>query len=282
MKKLAIALLTVLPLAAAASTDPNAFSGYVLVNANGGIKNYQTNADVAQWQQLGVIHADGSIDPVLGRIPGGDQMVKMPVTQLQPQPQPQRQPNQVPHQVPQAVPQAMPQLTPQLVAQPSLQQAPNQVPQQVPQLIPQAVPQRAPQLASQPSVQKVPQQVPQQVPQVVPQATPQLQPQWSAQQQAYAVSPDEVQQMQHDIAHNRRQADRALDLSLSALAVAELPQATDGRSGLGLGLSSAGGQIGEALGFSSNFGQQNEYTIKLSVSHSGSETAAGVGASYQW
>jgi hypothetical protein len=92
----------------------------------------------------------------------------------------------------------------------------------------------------------------------------------------------DVLHMQQDISHIEKQVAQALDLSLSAYAVAELPQATEGRSGVSIGMASAGGKVGEAVGFSSNFGDEHEYTIKISVSHAGEENAAGFGASYQW
>lgn len=95
-------------------------------------------------------------------------------------------------------------------------------------------------------------------------------------------SREEIIHMQHDIQHIERTVGKALDLSLSAYAVAELPQATEGRSGVSLGLSSANGKVGEALGYSANFGDEHEYTIKISVSHAGEENAAGVGIGYQW
>jgi hypothetical protein len=93
---------------------------------------------------------------------------------------------------------------------------------------------------------------------------------------------EDIIHMQQDIQHIERTVGKALDLSLSAYAVAELPQATEGRSGVSLGLASADGKTGEAIGFSSNFGDLHEYTIKISISHAGSQEAAGVGASYQW
>lgn len=79
--------------------------------------------------------------------------------------------------------------------------------------------------------------------------------------------------MQNNIAHVERLVAKALDLSLSAYAVAELPQATEGHSGISVGLSSADGKIGEAVGYSSNFGDKHEYTIKISLSHAGHQAA---------
>jgi hypothetical protein len=93
---------------------------------------------------------------------------------------------------------------------------------------------------------------------------------------------DEIVQMQQHIQHIERTVGKALDLSLSAYAVAELPQATEGRSGLSVGAASAGGGTAEALGFSSNFGDSHEYTIKISLSHAGHQDAVGAGASWQW
>lgn len=93
---------------------------------------------------------------------------------------------------------------------------------------------------------------------------------------------EDILHMQRDIQHIENTVGKALDLSLSAYAVAELPQATEGRSGISLGMSSADGKFGEAIGFSSNFGDKHEYTIKISISHAGSEDAAGAGFNYQW
>ena len=93
---------------------------------------------------------------------------------------------------------------------------------------------------------------------------------------------DEIVQMQQHIQHIERTVGKALDLSLSAYAVAELPQATQGRSGLSVGTASAGGETAEALGFSSNFGDDHQYTIKISLSHAGHQDAVGAGASWQW
>ncbi len=93
---------------------------------------------------------------------------------------------------------------------------------------------------------------------------------------------DQIVQMQQHIQHIERTVGKALDLSLSAYAVAELPQATEGRSGLSVGAASAGGRTAEALGFSSNFGDEHQYTIKISLSHAGHQNAVGAGASWQW
>lgn len=95
-------------------------------------------------------------------------------------------------------------------------------------------------------------------------------------------SREDILHMQRDIQHIERTVGKALDLSLSAYAVAELPQATNGRSGVSVGMSTADGHVAEAIGYSSNFGQQHEYTIKIGVSHAGSEDAAGAGFSYEW
>lgn len=95
-------------------------------------------------------------------------------------------------------------------------------------------------------------------------------------------SRDDIVRMQHHIQHIERQVARALDLSLSAYAVAELPQATDGRSSVSFGVAANNGQVAEAVGYSSNFGAKHEYTIKVNLTHSGSENAVGAGVSYQW
>ena len=95
-------------------------------------------------------------------------------------------------------------------------------------------------------------------------------------------SRNEIVHMQQDIQHIERTVGRALDLSLSAYAVAELPQATEGRSSINFGVSAADGRSAEAIGYSSNFGDNHEYTIKVSVSHASEENAAGAGIGYQW
>ena len=43
-----------------------------------------------------------------------------------------------------------------------------------------------------------------------------------------------------------------------------------------------GGQTAEAIGFSSNFGDQHQYTVKISLSHAGHEDAVGAGFNWQW
>ncbi len=93
---------------------------------------------------------------------------------------------------------------------------------------------------------------------------------------------DEIVQMQQDIQHIERQVGRAFGLSLSAYAVAELPQATEGRSGLSVGGATVGGKSAEAIGYSSNFGKQHQYTIKLSLSHAGHANVVGGGFNWQW
>lgn len=139
-----------------------------------------------------------------------------------------------------------------------------------------------------------PQAVPGVTPQISPQATPQSTPTQvtsntskgtvTARPTNMPVNPtkNEIIHMQQDIQHIERKVSRALELSLSAYAVAELPQATEGRSSLSLGMAGADGESGEALGYSSNFGHKHEYTINVSVSHSGLENSAGAGFSYQW
>jgi len=93
---------------------------------------------------------------------------------------------------------------------------------------------------------------------------------------------EETRHIKQDLAHIERKISKALDLSLSAYAVSELPQATEGRSGVSVSMAAANGKTAEAIGFSSNFGDKHEYTVKISVSHSGSQEAAGAGFSYQW
>ena len=93
---------------------------------------------------------------------------------------------------------------------------------------------------------------------------------------------DDIVRMQQHIQHIERTVGKALDLSLSAYAVAELPQATEGRSGISVGVSNAEGKPGAAVGYSSNFGEQHEYTIKISLSHAGHTDAVGAGFGWQW
>ena len=95
-------------------------------------------------------------------------------------------------------------------------------------------------------------------------------------------SRDDIVRMQQHIQHIERQVAKALDLSLSAYAVAELPQATEGRSSINFGAASADGESAEAVGYSSNFGSKHEYTVKISLSHAGHEEAIGAGIGYQW
>lgn len=92
----------------------------------------------------------------------------------------------------------------------------------------------------------------------------------------------DIIRMQQHIQHIERTVGKALDLSLSAYAVAELPQATQGRSGISVGAASSDGKTAEAIGFSSNFGDSHEYTVKISLSHSGHEEAVGAGFGWQW
>lgn len=95
-------------------------------------------------------------------------------------------------------------------------------------------------------------------------------------------SRDDIVRMQQHIQHIERQVAKALDLSLSAYAVAELPQATEGRSSVSFGGASADGETAAAVGYSSNFGAKHEYTVKISLSHAGHEEAVGAGIGYQW
>ena len=95
-------------------------------------------------------------------------------------------------------------------------------------------------------------------------------------------SRDDIVRMQQHIQHLERQVSKALDLSLSAYAVAELPQATQGRSSINFGAASADGESAQAVGYSSNFGSKHEYTVKISLSHAGHEEAVGAGIGYQW
>ena len=95
-------------------------------------------------------------------------------------------------------------------------------------------------------------------------------------------SRDDIVRMQQHIQHIERQVAKALDLSLSAYAVAELPQATEGRSSVSFGGASADGETAAAVGYSSNFGAKHEYTVKISLSHAGHEEAMGAGIGYQW
>lgn len=93
---------------------------------------------------------------------------------------------------------------------------------------------------------------------------------------------DEIVKMQQHIQHIERTVGKALDLSLSAYAVAELPQATEGRSGISIGFSGSDGKSGAAVGYSSNFGDKHEYTVKISLSHAGHTDAMGAGFGWQW
>ena len=93
---------------------------------------------------------------------------------------------------------------------------------------------------------------------------------------------DDIVRMQQHIQHIERTVGKALDLSLSAYAVAELPQATEGRSGISVGFSSSEGKTGAAAGYSSNFGDKHEYTVKVSLSHAGHTDAMGAGFGWQW
>lgn len=93
---------------------------------------------------------------------------------------------------------------------------------------------------------------------------------------------EDIIRMQQHIQHIERSVGKALDLSLSAYAVAELPQATEGRSGVSVGFAANDGKNAEALGFSSNFGNKHEYTININLTHSGHEDAAGAGFGWQW
>lgn len=95
-------------------------------------------------------------------------------------------------------------------------------------------------------------------------------------------SRDDIVRMQQHIQHIERQVAKALDLSLSAYAVAELPQATQGRSSVSFGAAAADGESAQAVGYSSNFGAKHEYTVKISLSHAGHEEAVGAGIGYQW
>lgn len=92
----------------------------------------------------------------------------------------------------------------------------------------------------------------------------------------------DVAMMQNNIAHVEKQVAKALDLSLSAYAVAELPQATGGRSSINVGLAASDGKIAEAIGYSKNWGANHEYTIKINLSHAGHQSAGGFGFGYQW
>lgn len=95
-------------------------------------------------------------------------------------------------------------------------------------------------------------------------------------------SRDDIVRMQQHIQHIERRVAKALDLSLSAYAVAELPQATEGRSSVSFGAAAADGESAVAAGYSSNFGAKHEYTVKISLSHAGHEEAVGAGIGYQW
>lgn len=93
---------------------------------------------------------------------------------------------------------------------------------------------------------------------------------------------DEIHQMQKQIQSIERRVGKALDLSLSAYAVAEIPQATHGRSSIGAGTarSSEGGAI--AAGYSKNFGSQYEYTVKINFTHAGQTDSVGAGLGWEF
>lgn len=93
---------------------------------------------------------------------------------------------------------------------------------------------------------------------------------------------DDIVRMQQHIQHIERSVGKALDLSLSAYAVAELPLTTEGRSGISVGFSGSEGKTGIAVGYSSNFGDKHEYTVKISLSHAGHSDAMGAGIGWQW
>lgn len=161
--------------------------------------------------------------------------------------------------------------------------SPTMMSQKTPLATPQAIPQKTP--------QKMLQKTPQKISQATPQSTPTVQVTNATTKGTVTARPTnmpvnpskaEIIHMQQDIQHIERKVSRALELSLTAYAVAELPQATEGRSSLSLGMAAADGENGEALGYSSNFGHKHEYTINVSVSHSGLENSAGAGFSYQW
>lgn len=95
-------------------------------------------------------------------------------------------------------------------------------------------------------------------------------------------SHEDIVRMQRHIQHIERTVGKAMDLSVSAYAVAELPQATEGRSGISVGYAESGGKPGVAVGYSSNFGDKHEYTIKISLSHAGHTDAVGAGFGWQW
>lgn len=95
-------------------------------------------------------------------------------------------------------------------------------------------------------------------------------------------SHEDIVRMQQHIQHIERTIAKALDLSLSAYAVAELPQATEGRSSVSVGFSNSDGKSGAAVGYSSNFGGKHEYTVKVSLSHAGHTDSVGAGFGWQW
>ena len=95
-------------------------------------------------------------------------------------------------------------------------------------------------------------------------------------------SREDIVRMQRHIQHIERTVGKAMDLSVSAYAVAELPQATEGRSGISVGYAESEGNPGVAVGYSSNFGYKHEYTIKISLSHAGHTDAVGAGFGWQW
>ncbi len=95
-------------------------------------------------------------------------------------------------------------------------------------------------------------------------------------------SRDEIHTMQQHIQSLERKIGKALDLSLSAYAVAEIPQATHGRTSIGGGTaqSKEGGAL--AIGGSKNFGSNYEYTVKVNLTHAGQTEAVGAGFGWEF
>ena len=253
-----------------ASADPMGLTDYVISNLGPDgrtwVERRLTNHEVDLLKGTGQILPDGSVK----------QQSNDPSWAMGPSSQISKSPIVAPMAVPSPVPQAVP--------------TPKPVPQAVPGRVPSAVPTPMPaHLAPAPNRQIV--KKPKPNAHQIAKATNTKHPSHPLSKGTIQVRPtnmpanptgQQIEQMQRHIQHIERSVGRALDLSLSAYAVAELPQATDGRSSLNVGMAAADGRVAEAIGFSSNFGHHNEYTVKISLSHAGHEEAVGAGFGWQW
>jgi len=97
--------------------------------------------------------------------------------------------------------------------------------------------------------------------------------------QDVAANTEAINQLQNDVQLLEDEALRGVAMAMSAAA---MPQATDGRNMLSIGLGEYAGYSALSLGYSANFGDTSAHTVKLNLSHSDGETGTGLGYGYSF